>query len=72
MKKWFKAAGIRALKTMSQAILILTGADMVNIFTIDLKQIIGVAIGMGFVSLLTSILGLPELEKEENANDTDY
>lgn len=69
MKRWFKAAGIRAIKTMSQAILILTGADMVNIFTIDWKQIIGVAIGMGFVSVLTSALGLPELKEEVNTND---
>ena len=69
MKRWFKAAGIRAIKTMAQAILILTGADMVNIFTIDWKQIIGVAIGMGFVSVLTSALGLPELKEEVNTND---
>ena len=54
---------------MAQAILILTGADMVNIFTIDWKQIIGVAIGMGFVSVLTSALGLPELKEEVNTND---
>lgn len=60
--KWAKAAGIRALRTAAQAILVLTGTDAVNLLTLDWVQIGGVAAGMAFVSLLTSVAGLPEVE----------
>lgn len=60
--KWIHAAGIRAIKTAAQALLVLTGSDMVNILTLDWVQIAGVAAGMAFVSLLTSLAGLPELK----------
>ena len=61
--KWIRAAGMRAIKTAAQAILVLTGSDMVNILTMDWVQIAGVAAGMAFVSLLTSLAGLPELKE---------
>ena len=61
--KWIHAAGVRAIKTAAQAILVLTGSDMVNILTLDWVQIAGVAVGMAFVSLLTSLAGLPELKE---------
>lgn len=62
--KWIHAAGVRAIKTAAQALLVLTGSDMVNILTLDWSQIAGVAVGMAFVSLLTSLAGLPELKSE--------
>lgn len=62
--KWIHAAGVRAIKTAAQALLVLTGSDMVNILTLDWVQIAGVAAGMAFVSLLTSLAGLPELKAE--------
>lgn len=62
---WIHAAGIRAIKTAAQAVIILTGSDMVNILTLDWVQIVGVAAGMAFVSLLTSLAGLPELKSVE-------
>lgn len=62
--KWVHAAGVRAVKTAAQALLVLTGSDMVNILTLDWSQIAGVAVGMAFVSLLTSLAGLPELKSE--------
>lgn len=61
--KWIHAAGVRAIKTAAQAVLVLTGSDMVNILTLDWGQIAGVAAGMAFVSLLMSIAGLPELKE---------
>ena len=61
---WIHAAGVRSIKTAAQAVLILTGADMVNILTLDWSQILGVAAGMAFVSLLTSLAGLPELKTQ--------
>ena len=60
--KWARAAGIRALRTAAQAILVLTGTDAVNLLTLDWVQIGGVAAGMAFVSLLTSVAGLPEVD----------
>lgn len=62
---WTIAAGIRALRTAAQAVLTLTGADMVNILTLDWTQIAGVAAGMAFISLLMSIVDLPELRLKE-------
>lgn len=61
--KWFRAAGIRAVKTAAQAVLVLTGSDAVNILTLDWAHIAGVAAGMAFVSLLMSLAGLPELKE---------
>ena len=61
--KWIRCAAVRAVKTAAQAVIVLTGADMVNIFTLDWMQIAGVAAGMAFVSLLTSLAGLPELKE---------
>ena len=61
--KWIKAAGVRAVKTAAQAVLVLTGTDAVNILALDWTQIAGIAAGMAFVSLLTSLAGLPELKE---------
>lgn len=64
--KWLRAAGARALRTAAQAVLTLTGADMVNITSLDWGQIAGVAAGMAFVSVLTSIaMGIPEVKGAE-------
>lgn len=61
--KWIYRAGMRAVKTAAQAVLVLTGTDMVNILTLDWTQIAGVAAGMAFTSLLMSLAGLPELQE---------
>lgn len=66
MKDWLKAAGIRAVKTAAEAIIILTGTDMVNFLTLDWVQIGGVALGMAFVSVLISIIGIPEVNDGES------
>lgn len=61
--KWFKAAGIRAVKTVAQvAVSMLTvGQAFVDINWGLVLSVSGVA---GVISLLTSIAGLPELEDE--------
>ena len=61
--KWIRAAGVRAIKSAAQAVIVLTGTDAVNVLTLDWVQIAGVAVGMAFVSLLTSLAGLPELKE---------
>lgn len=60
---WIHCAGMRAIKTAAQAVLVLTGTDAVNILALDWAQIAGVAAGMAFTSLLMSLAGLPELKE---------
>ena len=64
MKKWIAAAGMRALKTFCQGCVTLIGADYINIMDLDWKTIIGTALTMALLSLLTSVAGLPELKDD--------
>lgn len=63
-KKWIKAAGIRAIKTMAQ-----TGAALIGTSTliseVNLKALASAVILAGILSLLTSTAGLPEVSEEE-------
>lgn len=62
-KAWFKAAGIRALRTLAQAAIaaIGTGAALGNV---DWIKVASTATLAGILSLLTSVAGLPEVEEE--------
>lgn len=62
-KKWFKAAGIRAIKTIAQTAIATIGSSAV-ISAVDWKVVLSASILSGFLSLLTSIAGLPELQEE--------
>ena len=60
-KKWWKAAGIRALKTLCQtAVSMLTIGQAV--MEVDWVNVLSVSAVAGVISLLTSIAGLPEVE----------
>ena len=60
--KWFKAAGIRAVKTMAQtALSLFTVGQMVS--EVDWTLVVSSAIVAGVYSMLTSIAGLPELKE---------
>ena len=61
--KWFKAAGIRAIKTMAQTAVALIGTNAF-ITAVDWKMIVSGAVMAGIVSVLTSIAGLPEVKAE--------
>lgn len=61
-KKWFKAAGIRALKTFCQTAVALIPAA-VTITAVDWATVAGTAILAGVVSMLTSVAGLPEVDE---------
>lgn len=61
--KWFKAAGVRAIKTMAQTAVALIGTNAF-ITAVDWKMIVSGAIMAGVVSVLTSIAGLPEVKAE--------
>ena len=70
-EKWFKAAGIRALKTFAQSCIGLIPAA-VTIAQVDWKTVLGSAALAAVVSILTSIAGIPEVKEESNdSNDSE-
>lgn len=63
-KEWLKAAGVRALKTVAQTAIATIGTSAVMG---DVKWIMvgSSSLLAGILSILTSIAGLPEVEKKE-------
>lgn len=61
-KKWIKAAGVRAIKTMAQSALAMLPAAA-TITEVDWKVVIGTAALAGVASILTSLKGLPEVKE---------
>lgn len=61
-KTWWKAAGMRAIKTMAQTCLGVIGASVV-LSEVDWLVVLSSAVLAAVVSLLTSVAGLPEVEQ---------
>lgn len=61
LKKWIKAAGIRAIKTVAQTAAAMIGTSAV-INEVDWIMVGNAALLAGVLSLLTSAAGLPEVE----------
>lgn len=59
---WFKAAGVRAIKTWAQAALGMLGTGAVGVLAIDWVSLVSVATVAAIASLLTSLAGLPEVD----------
>lgn len=66
--KWWKAAGIRAIKTMAQTAVATIGSSAV-ISAVDWKIVASSSLLAAILSLLTSIAGLPELENMEDEDE---
>ena len=62
-KKWIKAAGIRAIKTVAQTAVATIGTAVV-ISSVDWTMVISASILAGVLSLLTSVAGLPEVKED--------
>jgi hypothetical protein len=63
-KAWLKAAGIRAVKTIAQTAIATIGTSAV------MGEVNWIAVGSasllsGILSLLTSVAGIPEVEKAD-------
>lgn len=61
-KKWWKAAGVRAIKTIAQTAVAMIGTSVV-IADVDWLMVVSASALAGVLSLLTSIAGLPEIKE---------
>ena len=60
-KKWWKAAGVRAVKTIAQTAIATIGASAV-LSDVNWLAVYSASILAGVLSLLTSVAGLPEVK----------
>ena len=61
-KEWFKCAGIRAVKTICQTAVATIGTAVV-LSDVNWIAVLSASVLAGILSLLTSLAGLPEVEK---------
>jgi len=61
--KWFKAAGIRAIKTVAQTAAATIGTSAV-MGDVNWKMVLSASVLAGILSLLTSVAGLPEVPEK--------
>lgn len=57
---WWKAAGIRAIKTIAQTAVAMIGTSTV-INQVNWTMVVSASLLAGLLSLLTSLAGLPEV-----------
>ncbi len=62
LKEWMKCAGIRAIKTIAQSSVALIGVGTV-MSDVDWLMVASASLLSGILSILTSVAGLPELNK---------
>lgn len=61
-KEWLKASSVRAIKTVAQCAVATIGTSAV-MGEVDWVMVASASALAGIVSLLTSVAGLPELDK---------
>ena len=62
-KQWFKAAGIRSLKTVCQTAVATIGTSAV-LSSVDWRVVLSASLLAGVLSVLNSFAGLPEIKEE--------
>lgn len=67
---WFKAALVRAIKTVAQTAIATIGTAAV-LGAVDWLLVGSAAALAGILSMLTSVAGLPEVKKEEPTVEED-
>lgn len=65
--KWWKAAGIRAVRTVAQTAIGIIGASVV-LSDVNWVTVASASVLAGVLSLLTSVAGLPEIKEDNNVN----
>ena len=60
-KNWFKAAGIRAIKTIAQTAIATIGTSAI-LSEVNWAVVGSAELSAGILSLLTSVAGLPEVQ----------
>lgn len=63
MKHWIEAAGIRAVRTMAQTAIAAIGTSVL-LNDVEWIRLISTVSLAGLLSVLTSLAGLPELQKK--------
>ena len=62
IKNWITAAGVRAVKTVAQTAMATIGTAAV-MGAVDWRMVASASLLAGVLSLLTSVTGLPEVER---------
>jgi len=60
--KWWKCAGVRAVKTIAQTAVATIGSSMV-ISDVNWAVVASASVLAGILSMLTSVAGLPEVDE---------
>lgn len=65
-KEWFKAAGMRAVKTFAQTALATIGTTALVLSDVNWVAVASASVMAAVLSLLTSVAGLPEVKNGED------
>ena len=63
--RWFKAAGVRAIKTVAQTAVALIGTNAIGMTDVNWTAVASAAVLSGIVYLLTSVAGIPEVSVDD-------
>lgn len=61
---WLKPAGIRAIRTIAQTAISTIGTTAVTLGDVNWIVVLSASVLAGILSLLTSVVNLPELKEE--------
>lgn len=64
IKRWIKAAAVRAIRTVAQAAIASIGTSAI-ISEVDWRIVVSASLLSGILSLLTSLAGLPEVKSDD-------